>query len=405
MNKKISLGATIAYMAIIAAITFSLTKIYSINEFNNMMKNISERESTYDKLSEIDLFVRDNYYGQIDSEAVLSSTAAGYIAGLGDKNSRYMTPQEYEAYSNVDTGKYVGIGIVTEQSEDGYMRVKLVYPESPAQFAGLKAGDIIVSIDGKACNQENYAELALSLKGDAGSKVTIVKRTENEEATLEITRRDVDVPTVQSGVLSENVGLLKITAVTQATAKQMEKAVKQLTENGVTSFVIDVRGVSSTSEEHVVAMLSSIVPEGDIAFKVFQDGSKKSIGASDGAGIKAPIVVLADEETKGTIEIFVLAVKELENGKFVGTVTGGKGSVQEAFKLSDGSAILLTTAVYSSRGGRTYDTTGVFPNYDVKLTENGEDKTLIMGDLNTDTQLRKALEVALAATKSAEISK
>ena len=152
-------------------------------------------------------------------------------------------------------------------------------------------------------------------------------------------------------------------------------------------------------------MLSSIVPEGDIAFKVFQDGSKKSIGASDGAGIKAPIVVLADEETKGTIEIFVLAVKELENGKFVGTVTGGKGSVQEAFKLSDGSAILLTTAVYSSRGGRTYDTTGVFPNYDVKLTENGEDKTLIMGDLNTDTQLRKALEVALAATKSAEISK
>ncbi|MEG1942353.1 MAG: PDZ domain-containing protein [Angelakisella sp.] len=181
MNKKISLGAAIAYMAIVAAIVFSLTSIYSRNAFNSMMKNIDEREATYDKLAEIDLAVRDNYYGELDNDVILSSTAAGYVSGLGDPDSKYLTPKEYEEHTKVESGKYVGVGVVTELSEDGYIRLKTVYPESPAEFAGLKAGDIIISVDGKTANAENYNELSASFKGEAGTKFTLIKRLDNSK--------------------------------------------------------------------------------------------------------------------------------------------------------------------------------------------------------------------------------
>ncbi|MEG0753361.1 MAG: S41 family peptidase [Angelakisella sp.] len=402
MNKKISLGAAIAYMAIVAAITFSLTNIYSQNAFNSMMKNMDEREATYDKLAEIDLAVRDNYYGTLDNDLLLSSTAAGYIAGLGDPDSKYLTPKEYEEYTKVESGKYVGIGVVTELSEDGYIRLKTVYPESPAEFAGLHAGDIIISIDGKTANAENYSTLSGGLKGEAGTKVTLVKRLDNSETTLELTRRDVDIPTVQSEVLAGNTGYIRFSGITQATSAQLEKTIKQLTDNGVTSLILDLRGIKSTNMKHITDMLDPLLPEGDIAYTKYKDGSKKSLGTSDAVSVSLPMTVLADDGTQGTPELFVQAIKEQPAGKFVGLSTAGHGNLQEDFKLKDGSAVLLTTAIYTSASGKSYDKTGVTPDYEVKLGNSEEEKAAFIGNVDTDPQLRKAMEISAAAVAKAD---
>lgn len=404
MNKKISLGAAIAYMAIVAAITFSLTSIYSMNAFNSKMKNIDERENTYAKLAEIDLFVRDNYYGILDNDTLLGSTAAGYVAGLGDPNSHYMTAKEYEEYSKVATGKYVGIGVVTELSEDGYIRLKTVYPESPAEFVGLKAGDSIISVDGTLAKAENYNELTAGLKGEAGTKVTLVKRLDNSESTLELTRRDVDIPTVETQNLA-NVGYLRFTGITQATAAQMDRAIKTVTDAGATSLILDLRGMKSTSVEYIGTMLDSLMPEGDIVTTKYKDGTTKVLTTSDSKALSLPITLLADETTTGATELFVQTVREMPNCKFVGVTTAGSGSVQETFKLKDGSAILLTTALYVSPKGETYDKTGVVPDYDVKLVAaTDEEKATLIGSPDTDTQLRKAVEIADAAAKASENS-
>ncbi|MEG1874849.1 MAG: S41 family peptidase [Angelakisella sp.] len=401
MNKKISLGAAIAYMAIVAAITFSLTTIAAIDNFNSKMTSFNERETTYDKLAEIDRFVRDNFYGIIDNETVLTGSAAGYIAGLGDPSSRYMTAKEYEEYTKVESGKYVGIGVVTELSEDGYIRLKTVYPESPAAVVGLVPGDIIISIDETPAKAENYAQLAGSLQGEAGTQVSLVKRDKNEDKPLTLTRRDVDIPTVETKTF-ETVGYLRFTTISPATPAQMDKAIKALLAGGSTSLIVDLRDIKSTSMEYISDMLDILLPEGDTVFTKYKDGTTKAIASSDKTAVALPITVLANENTSGAPEMFVQAVREQDNCKFVGTATAGSGSLQKAFKLSDGSALMITTAVYASAKGQTYNKTGVVPDFDVKLTAATPEEYLAMlGHPDSDPQLRKALEIS-AATVNAE---
>ena len=403
MNKKISLGAAIAYMAIVAAITFSLTNIYSVNSFNSMMKNIDEREATYSKLAEIDLLVQDNYYGAVVNDQVLASTAAGYVAGLGDPASRYMTAKEYEEYSKVETGKYVGIGVVTELSEDGYIKLKTVYPDSPADYVGLRAGDIIISVDGTPAKADNYNDLTAQLKGEAGTKIALVKRIDNEESSLELTRREIDIPTVQSQLI-ETVGYLRFGSITSTTSQHMDKAIKQLTDTGATSLVIDMRGMKSDNMEYIIDMLDYLMPAGDIVNLQYKGNVLKVLAESDSKSVALPITVLADDTTSGACEMFVQAIREQANCKFVGTTTAGKGSLQEAYKLNDGSALLLTTALYSSAKGQTYDKVGVVPDYDIKLGTTEEEKLSLMGSPDTDLQLRKAIELCQTAVLSVSTS-
>lgn len=399
MNKKISLGAAIAYMALVAAVVFAITSIRSANIFNDKLKNLDEREATYDKLSEIDRYVRDNYYGDIDEDALLSGAAAGYISGLGDPYARYLTPKEYEAYQKTDDGQYVGIGVVTELSEDGYIRLRTVYPDSPAASVGLQEGDIIISVDGEPARADNYAALTAAFKGDVGTKLTLVKRQDNNETTLEITRSQVNTPTVTSQNISGS-GYIRFSNITAATAEQLDRAVRQLTQEGVSALIFDLRGVSSSNAEYVMDMLELFCPKGDIACSKAKDGTLTSLGESDGASYDLPMAVLVDDTTVGTPELFALVIQQNSKGKVVGLTTAGQGSIQKDYKLIDGSGLVLTTALYATTDGETYNGVGVSPDYRVKLNVADSERANIYGVQEVDTQLGKALEVVTVLAKT-----
>ncbi len=399
MNKKISLGAAIAYMALVAAVVFAITSIRSANIFNDKLKNLDEREATYDKLSEIDRYVRDNYYGDIDEDALLSGAAAGYISGLGDPYARYLTPKEYEAYQKTDDGQYVGIGVVTELSEDGYIRLRTVYPDSPAASVGLQEGDIIISVDGEPARADNYAALTAAFKGDVGTKLTLVKRQDNNETTLEITRSQVNTPTVTSQNISGS-GYIRFSNITAATAEQLDRAVRQLTQEGVSALIFDLRGVSSSNAEYVMDMLELFCPKGDIACSKAKDGTLTSLGESDGASYDLPMAVLVDDTTVGTPELFAMVIQQNSKGKVVGLTTAGQGSIQKDYKLIDGSGLVLTTALYATTDGETYNGVGVSPDYRVKLNVADSERANIYGVQEVDTQLGKALEVVTVLAKT-----
>ncbi|WP_274953121.1 S41 family peptidase [Angelakisella massiliensis] len=399
MNKKISLGAAIAYMALVAAVVFAITSIRSANIFNDKLKNLDEREATYDKLSEIDRYVRDNYYGDIDEDALLSGAAAGYISGLGDPYARYLTPKEYEAYQKTDDGQYVGIGVVTELSEDGYIRLRTVYPDSPAASVGLQEGDIIISVDGEPARADNYVALTAAFKGDVGTKLTLVKRQDNNETTLEITRSQVNTPTVTSQNISGS-GYIRFSNITAATAEQLDRAVRQLTQEGVSALIFDLRGVSSSNAEYVMDMLELFCPKGDIACSKAKDGTLTSLGESDGASYDLPMAVLVDDTTVGTPELFALVIQQNSKGKVVGLTTAGQGSIQKDYKLIDGSGLVLTTALYATTDGETYNGVGVSPDYRVKLNVSDSERANIYGVQEVDTQLGKALEVVTVLAKT-----
>jgi carboxyl-terminal processing protease len=398
LNKKISLGAAIAYMAIVAAVVFCLTMFYSENRYNSMYSNITEREREYSLLAEIDQYARSSYAGTINEETLRAGIAAGYISGLGDPYARFLTEKEYEAYLNAENQRYVGIGVVTEMDADGYIRLKTVYPQSPAASAQMQPGDLIVSVDGTAATKENYTELVGSFQGSAGTKVSLVYRRDTEEMTVELTRREIDVPTISYRVI-DNVGYLTFTGITDNSPSHLDQAIRQVTQDGAQALIFDVRGLSSENVNAIGEMLDILLGDMTTVYIQNQDGELRELMTSDEKEVSLPMVVLADSGTKGTSELFAQALKDTDKASVVGENTFGKGTYQEFHQLKNGSAVYLTVARYAGPSGVTYDETGVSADYEIKYPAE-MDKASTIGNPEYDSQLRKALEIAATAVKT-----
>ena len=396
MNKKISLGAAIAFMAIVAALTFSLTTVFSMNNFTDMVYNVRERESMYQKLAEIDRAVRDKYPDSVDEEKLMDSVAAGYIGGLSDSYGKYYSAAEYNQYLQTQEGKYVGIGVVTEVDPSGYLYISEVYPESPAFNAQIAVGDFIIKIDETDLTAENSQEMSSLLRGEAGTKLSMVIRRGTEDISMEITRRQVEVPTVY-GTNMNGIGHLRIKSFTDATRDQFNKQLNKLIGEGVGAVVIDLRDNKGGTTRAMSTVLDLLVGSGDIVSAKYKGGRIQVLATSDESQINIPMVVLINQNTQGTAEHFAQVLKEYGKAKLVGIKTAGEGTVQEFIKLSDGSAINITVARYISPGGVVFDKEGVKPDYDVKNT--AEEIYWEQLDPELDAQLKKALELAQASIK------
>lgn len=173
MNKKISLGVAICFMAIAAAITFTITMFFSLNVFNSKIANVDEREHLYKKLSEIDTYVRNQYLGDIDEENLLNYVARGYMVGIDDKYAAYMTQEEYKYYQQENEGTLVGIGTTARKDDSGYILIVDVKENSPAEAAGIQAGDLIVKVNDEDILTIGYTQAMSNIKGEEGTKVTL----------------------------------------------------------------------------------------------------------------------------------------------------------------------------------------------------------------------------------------
>ncbi len=209
-QRKISLWMAITLMAMLVAVTFCITMVYSTNMFNNKMFNLQQRESMYEKLSELDKTVRQYYYGNIEESQLMDMIARGYIAGLGDKYSKYMTAQEYEQMMTQNAGSIVGIGVEITQDASGYILVKTVYDDSPAQNAGIAAGDLIISVEDLAVTAEKYEEAVELLQGDMGTEVKLTVRHDTTDTDLLLTRRLLEIPTFYYMAADGEVGYISI---------------------------------------------------------------------------------------------------------------------------------------------------------------------------------------------------
>ena len=194
MNRKISLGVTIALMSLAAAVAIVITAGFSMFNFNNRMLNLRESEVMYSKLTEIDGYVRQNFYGDIDEDQLLNAVAKGYVSGLGDKYARYLTPEEYSAQMADYEAEKASIGISYVVDPSGYIKVVEVYAGSPAEEAGIEKGDLIVEVDGTVVNTENYQDMASLVAGEEGTSLEVVVRHDNNDKDVEIVRRSIEVP-------------------------------------------------------------------------------------------------------------------------------------------------------------------------------------------------------------------
>ncbi len=398
MNRKISLGVTIALMSLAAAVAIVITAGYSMFDFNSRMQSLRESEVMYSKLNEIDGYVRQSFYGDIDEEELMNAVARGYVSGLNDKYARYMTPEEYKAQMDAYESQKASIGISVVMDPSGYMKVIEVFADSPAEEAGIEVGDLIVEVNGTVVNAESYPKLSTSMGGEEGSTLDLVVRRDSQDDEVEIVRRNVEVPMVTWKQYGD-VGYVKIKEFHNNTPAQFNAAIKQLTSGGIKALIFDVRGNPGGTIDSVVDMLDTLLPEGNLVSATYHDGHTEVLGTSDAEEVNLPMVVLTNESTASAAELFAQAIKDYNKGRTVGTQTYGKGVMQTIYPLSDGGALSITVAKYNPPKSENFDGVGVKPDYAVQLTAE-QQRNLYELDEQTDPQLRKALELAEAVIKT-----
>ena len=405
MNKKISLGAAITFMAITAAVTITITMFFSQRLFNNKVQNLAEREVMYSKLTEVDKYIRANYLGELDENTLNNYIAKGYVAGLGDRYSTYYTPEEYTNEINAYKGNLMGIGVSVSMDSSGYILVHDVYEDSPAETAGILPGDLIVKVNALDVTSTTYQEALEALKtGEVGTAVNLTVRRDNEDIGMEVTRRKLTITSVHSRLISDTVGYIQITEFNDATVAQFQQAINDMQSIGAQSLILDLRSNGGGSVEAMARMADLLLPEGVIVSATYSNDVEKVLHRSGESELNMPMVALMDGNTASSSELFIAALIDYDKCKTVGTTTFGKGVMQDIHQFSDGSAVKLTTAKIFSPKGYNYDGVGIEPEFKVDLV-NPDNLPLSELDETTDAQLAKAVEVAKSWEKSYEYGK
>lgn len=397
MSKKISLGAAVTLMFIVAAITFGLTMLYSTNVFNSRIAVVNDRESMYNKIADIDNKVRGKYIDEVDYEKVVDSIAEGYISGLNDRYAAYYNKEELEEHTNANEGFVVGIGIQATRDDSGYIRVVTVYENSSAAEVKIEKGDLIVEVNGQDVKVTGYTESVDALKGEVGSTAKIKIRRDGEERELEVTRKKVNIPSVNYELKDSNA-YIQITEFNQSTTNQFKQAIEQAQEDGVTGIIFDLRDNTGGTVSSVTEILDILLPKCTIMTEVDKNGNQTQQYTSDDSEIKLPMVTLGNGKTASAAELFVAALRDVKKTEMIGVNTYGKGVMQTLITLSDGSGINITTAYFNPPSGVNFNEVGLAPDYEVTLTPD-EDKSFTANELELkdDPQYKKAVEVLNAA--------
>lgn len=396
MNKKISLGLAISLICIFVAVAVTITMTVSMSIYNKIIKDVSERSNLYSTISEIDDIVRKNYFGQINENLLASMTTSGYINGLGDRYSRYMTATEYAEYKDKEKGNDGGIGVIAVyDSKNNNIYVSEVSEGSPAQLQGIEKGDVITAVDSIEVTPRNYEDLIERLSGDKLTTVDVTFTHLDESKTVSVAR-GYEAQTVFYSV-NNGVGYIKIVAFYSNTADQLKTAIKYMESNSVKSVIFDVRNNNSGLIEYAVDCIDLIVPvaiegNGAIATAVDKDGNTLQTFTSDSSSVNFSMIILVNGNTAGASELFACDLRDFGLAKLVGTKTTGNGTMQKIFELSDGSAVSLTIAKILPYKSECYDKIGLTPDYVVELTYE-QNSRLEMLTFEEDAQYQKAYEI------------
>ncbi|MBQ4094465.1 MAG: PDZ domain-containing protein [Oscillospiraceae bacterium] len=393
MNKKVSVGITAAFIFIAVTITFTATMIYAMNLFDQKILSVQERASMYDKISEIDSAVRQNFYAGVDDDQMIAGMTEGYIDSLGDPDTRYMKPAEISAMQQSIQGKSVGVGLFVEENASGYAVVSKVVPNSAADKVGMQAGDVIISVNGEDALVMGFAAVEKLMTGIEGEQVALGYTREGEEESAELVYTIIENTSVYYYDL-DGYFYIRLTDLNALTVSQFDYALNYgYTIEGLKGFVFDVRSLSTGYDLSIAAeILDLIVGQGTLVSGVYANEVTKVLYTSDAEQITLPAVVLVDGSTRGYGELFAAAVGENERVRIVGDQTAGKGTHQELVQFTDGSGVYVTTCRLLACGVADFNETGVTPDFIVSATEEFV-LTEEQPDPVADLQLRKALEV------------
>lgn len=401
MSKKVSLGVAATVTLIAMAVTFSMTMTVSMNMFNNTVSSVKNKERMYNKLSEVDRYVRANEYFDINNDTLNDTIASGYMLGISDRYARYYSAKAYSERVGLANGRLMGIGVaVVKDPSSGYARIIRVYDNTPATNVGLEVGGFITAIgDTSTRSMSDTATMTSALLGEEGSTVNIKYLTPlREEQSFEIIHANYTTPSISTVRLMDNgVGYLRIDSFTSGTAVEFRNAVNSLTNQGATSLIFDLRDNSGENLNAALVATDYCVPSGLIAQSQDKGGNVADLRMSDENEITLPMVCLVNGSTASGAELFANALHKMAGATIVGSTTAGKGVLlSDPQSLSDGSAVVITVGILLDNEGKNWNGTGLTPDVDASLT-NDEQSSYYDFTVDNDPQITKAINAISGA--------
>ena len=369
MNKRFSLRTVVTIVCFFTVVSIALTSIF----FAFVVVPIREGKlyKYNERVLEINDLVEKYYIGDVDKQTMIDGLAYGFVAGLDDRYAGYLTVDEATENTNSLKGYNTGIGIQATMHPDSYnIYVSEVHKASPAEKAGIKKGDEIVSLDGNVVKEIGYsAAINYIPTVPIGQKIAVSVLRRGVSLNLEITLSQF----ISQSVFYEkigNMGYINITTFNERTVEQFESAVDSLINQDAKALIFDVRGNGGGTLDSVYQMVDYLVPEGLVTKVDYKDDDFDEILMSDKNEINLPMAVLTDKNSASASELFTQSLIDYGKAVTVGRKTYGKGVVQRTYTLSDGSQVRFTVAKYYTKSGICVDGVGIEPTIPVEWTDD-----------------------------------
>ncbi len=404
LNKK---GASNIIVAIVTAIVTAIICyiIFQLFEYSRTLNGteiiLNKPESTdssttlKNKVEKVKSLIDNSFLYDHDEQKLTDGAIRGMLASLDDPYAAYYNESEFKSFYAQTEGEYVGIGIyVAYDKIEGMPIVLTPLDDSPAKEAGLLPGDYITYVDDKKSVDYSYEEIIDAIKGVAGTKTKIGVLREKEDESLEeiefeVVRKKIDLSPIESRVLNDQIGYIKLSSFDENSFKEFcTKFLPFMTDPKIKGVILDIRNNPGGVLSICAAITDLLVPSGDIVYTLDKSGKKETI-TSDEKCISMPFVVLVNKNSASASEILTAAVKDHGVGTIVGEKTFGKGVVQTLIPIYDGTYMKFTTQEYFSPKGNKINGDGVTPDIEVKLPENV--KSIYNVNFEDDTQLKAAI--------------
>lgn len=333
-------------------------------------------------------------------DAMIASAARGIVASLQDPYAAYYTAEEYEAYITNINGDYTGIGILLGQPNENGAVVLDIYEGYAAEAAGMQIGDRIIKVNDRSVCELTLEEISAEINGEVGATARLTVMRGEEQMEFNVKSMQIHIERVSSALFNERTAYIRIDMFTGNCVSEFESALKDKTERGMRSLVIDLRNNPGGSLEDVVSIADTLLGNCTIVSVRSKEGTEQ-VYKGKGKGVSVPIAVLVNENSASASEILSAAVQDHQKGVIVGMTTFGKGIVQTTKPLAAGGWLKLTTDAYYTPNGKDINGVGITPDIEVDLPDELAGTPIDKLDQTDDAQLWAALDYVRDAANEA----
>ena len=356
-----------------------------------MSREEYERYKQFDVLLQLMDMVEVGYFEEYEIQDMLDGAANGLLLGLGDPYTFYYTPEEYAELWEDDEGEYAGVGIQISTSYlTGLCTVSRVFDNGPAREAGIHKGDVLYMVEDLYVNSSTINDAVDIMRGTAGTQVKVIMLRGTEEITFNLTRAQISVNRIESGMLTDDIGYIFLYEFAGDCAQKFQTAVDELVGKGAKGLIIDLRDNPGGWVDDAEAIGDIFLDKGTLCYLQYKDGRREYYRTKAGK-TELPLVILMNENSASSSEILAGALKDRADATIVGVQSYGKGIVQTVLPLAGGAGMQMTVAQYYTPNGNAVHKLGITPDVEIPLPK-GDNGMYEFGDL-ADPQLAKALEV------------